>query len=144
MIVTIDTSILVRAVSGSKGPARRLIELLAADPNHVIALSDNIIDEVGKVLSYPRMQELYRLDGDQIREHLTLLRNASRIVEPRFGIPVILLDPQDDAILYTAVAANADILCVKDKHFYDRHVVSYCAREGIEIMDDQALLRLLG
>ena len=57
MIVTFDSSILVRATKRSNGPARRLIDILATHPDHVIALSPFILGEVGKVLSYPRMQE---------------------------------------------------------------------------------------
>jgi len=54
-----------------------------------------------------------------------------------------LLDPQDDAVLYTAVAAGADVLCVRDRHFYDPHVVDFCAREDIRVTDELALLELL-
>jgi predicted nucleic acid-binding protein len=56
MIVTLDTSILVRATKRSRGPARRVIDALASDSNHVIALSPFILGEVGKVLSYPRIK----------------------------------------------------------------------------------------
>jgi predicted nucleic acid-binding protein len=56
MIVTFDASILVRATTRSKGPARRLIDALAGHSDHIIALSPFILGEVGKVLSYPRMQ----------------------------------------------------------------------------------------
>jgi hypothetical protein len=55
MIVTFDSSILVRATKRSNGPARRLIDVLAGHPEHTIALSPYILGEVGKVLSYPRM-----------------------------------------------------------------------------------------
>ena len=65
MIVTFDTSILVRATKRSDGPARKVINALALNPDHVIALSPFILGEVGKVLSYPRMQALYGLTGDE-------------------------------------------------------------------------------
>jgi len=56
MIVTFDTNILVRATRRSKGPARRVVDAIASNPDHVIALSPFILGEVGKALSYPRMQ----------------------------------------------------------------------------------------
>ncbi len=56
MIVTCDASILVRATKRSSGPARKLIDSLAGNPEHIIALSPFILGEVGRVLSYPRMQ----------------------------------------------------------------------------------------
>jgi putative PIN family toxin of toxin-antitoxin system len=144
MIVTVDASILVRATKRSIGPARRLIDTLDAHPEHVIALSPFILGEVGKVLSYPRMQALFGLSDDEIRGHVDYLSSISRIVEPKIGLPVVLLDPNDDSVLYTALAAGADVLCVRDRHFYDAHVAAFCAREDIRVMDELALLALLG
>ncbi|MBI4906876.1 MAG: putative toxin-antitoxin system toxin component, PIN family [Acidobacteria bacterium] len=143
MIVTFDASILVRATERSAGPARKVIESLAANPEHVIALSPFILGEVGKVLSYPRMQALYKLSGDAIQRHVEFLRSISRIFEPATGTPVVLTDPGDDPVVYTAVAAGADVLCVKDRDFYTPNVKAFCARQDIEIMDDVALLQLL-
>jgi putative PIN family toxin of toxin-antitoxin system len=144
MIVTFDASILVRATKRSNGPARKVMNALALNPGHVIALSPFILGEVGKVLSYPRMQALYRLTADEIHEHVEFLRSVARIVEPSIGVPVVLADPNDDPVIYTAVAAGADILCVKDRHFYEPRVVAFCAREDIQVMDDVSLLELLG
>ena len=144
MIVTFDASILVRATKRSSGPARRLIDTPAAHPEHIIALSAFILGEVAKVLSYPRMQALFGLSGDETHGHVDFLRSISRIVEPQTGLPVVLLDPSDDAVLYTAVAAGADVLCVKDRHFYAPPVIAFCAREDIRVMDELALIELLG
>jgi putative PIN family toxin of toxin-antitoxin system len=143
MIVAFDSSILVRATKRSAGPARRLIDALAARPDHVIALSPFILGEVGKVLSYPRMQELFGLSAEEIRDHVEYLSSISRIVEPQIGLPVVLLGPNDDAVVYTALAAGADVLCVQDRHFFDANVVAFCAREDIRVTDELALLSLL-
>lgn len=42
---------------------------------------------------------------------------------------MVLLDPHDDAVLYTAVKAGADVLWVMDRHFRGAHVVGICERE---------------
>jgi uncharacterized protein YacL (UPF0231 family) len=47
-------------------------------------------------------------------------------------------------VVYTALAAGADVLCVRDRHFYDANVVAFCGREDIRVMDELALLALLG
>ncbi len=143
MIVTFDASILVRATKRSDGPARKVVEALARNPDHVIALSPFILGEVGKVLSYPRMQALFKLTGDEIHSHVEFLRSIARIVEPQRGLPVVLSDPNDDPVVYTAVAAGADVLCVRDRHFYEPAVVAFCRREDIWIMDDLSLLELV-
>ena len=143
MIITFDTSILVRATKRSNGPARKVIELLAANPDHIIALSLFILSEIARVLSYPRLRALYGLTDNEIHDHLLFLQSICRIVEPQGGLPVVLSDPKDDPIVYTAVAAGADVLCVKDKHFYKDNVVSFCEQHDIRVMDDVALLELL-
>jgi hypothetical protein len=48
MIVTFDTSILVRATKRSNGPARRAVDAIASDADHVIALSPFILGEVAR------------------------------------------------------------------------------------------------
>lgn len=143
MIVTFDTGILVRATKRSSGPARRVVDAVVADPAHVMALSPFIIDEVGKVLAHPRMQALYGLSGDEIHEHVRFLQSVAQIVEPEPSIPVVLSDPHDDPILYTAVSAGSEILCARDQHFYSRNVLTYCERADIRVMDEIDLLRLL-
>jgi putative PIN family toxin of toxin-antitoxin system len=143
MIVTCDASILVRATKRSSGPARKLIDSLAGNPEHIIALSPFILGEVGRVLSYPRMQALYGLSAVEIRDHVEFLSGISRLVEPQIGLPVVLDDPDDDPVVYTAVAAGADVLCTKDRHFYQPDVLAFCAQEDIRVMDDVNLLKLL-
>ncbi len=93
MIVTCDTTILVRATKRSNGPARKVVDAIASHPAHLIALSPFILGEVGKVLSYPRMQALFRLTAEDIHDHVEFLRSVSRIVEPQRGVPVVLSDP---------------------------------------------------
>jgi hypothetical protein len=43
MIVTFDTTILIRATKRSDGPARRVVDAIASNPEHVIALSPFIL-----------------------------------------------------------------------------------------------------
>jgi predicted nucleic acid-binding protein len=105
VIITLDTAILVRATFRSQGPARRLLEEIAKDASHVLALSPYIVGEVGKALSYSRMTELLQITPEEIAAYLTYLRSVARLVEPPGGIPVVLNDPDDDPIVYTAIGA---------------------------------------
>jgi hypothetical protein len=67
----------------------------------------------------------------------------ARLVDPPRGLPIILNDPDDDPIIYTALEAGANILCTRDRAFYADHVRAFCRRCGIEVMDDLQLLSLL-
>jgi predicted nucleic acid-binding protein len=144
VIVTLDTGILVRATSRSHGPARRLLEAIAGDVAHTLALSPFIVGEVGKALCYPRMTALLRVTQEEIDAHLRYLRGVCLLVEPPRGIPVVLTDPDDDPVVYTAIGAGADVLCTRDRDFYAPNVIAFCRRYAIEIMDDLQLLSNLG
>jgi predicted nucleic acid-binding protein len=68
------------------------------------------------------------------------LERVSTIVEPVLGDLVVTQDPDDDAVIYTAVEGRADVLCTRDTHFYATEVIAFCRLRGIEIMNDVKLL----
>ena|SRR5258707_15423321 len=143
MIVTLDTGILVRGTSRSNGAARRLLQRLAEDPSQVLALSPFILAEVGKALSYPNLQEFLRITPHEVHEHVAYLRRVARLVVPQLGIPVVLNDPEDEPVIYTAIGAGADVLCTLDRDFYAANVLRFCERYHLEVMDDVTLLARL-
>lgn len=106
-------------------------------------LSNFILNETRRVLSYPRLRAVHRLAPEGIREHLRYLEGVSDLVEPMEGPSVVPRDPDDDPVVYTALAGAADVICTADKHFYDPAVLSLCARYGVQILDDVALLGVL-
>ena len=50
-------------------------------------------------------------------------------------------DTDDDAILATAVAGQADAICTLDRDLTRPEVVAYCRQHGIEILSDRELLQ---
>lgn len=143
MIITLDTGILARASFRSDGPARRLLQEIASRPQHVLALSPFILGELGQTLAYSPVADRLRLTPEEIHDHLTFLRRVARIVEPPRGLPVVLTDPDDDPIIYTAVGAGANVLCTRDRAFYTNHVLTFCRSYSIDVMDDLQLLAIL-
>ena len=95
------------------------------------------------MLRYPRMHKLYQLTSEDIAEHIQLLRARADLVSPVIYESVVLADPDDDPVVYTAVEGQADVLCTLDRDFYAAGVVSLCGQRGIAIMNDVALLRKL-
>ena len=81
MIVTIDTSILVRANSKSNGPGRKLLHRIVRE-GHVLALSPYILDEVARVLNYPRLQRLFGMTPAEIGQYIEDLKGFALLVEP--------------------------------------------------------------
>jgi uncharacterized protein len=142
MRIVLDTNILVRAAADEAGLAGRLLGGIVAGP-HVLISSAYILSEVARVLVYPRLQARWCLDRDQIAEFETRLAAVAEIVRT-VPIPRIVPgDPNDDPIVQTAITGRADVLCTRDSHLLDPAVVQYCSRQGVRIIDDIELYRIL-
>ncbi|MGB9619970.1 MAG: putative toxin-antitoxin system toxin component, PIN family [Armatimonadota bacterium] len=144
MRITLDSNILVRAVISPTGPALRLLDLVLGE--HILVSSRFILEEVERVLLYPHIQVRYRTTVKEVASFVANLAEASHLVEPVIGEPLVLSDPEDDAVLYTAAQGNADVLCTRNlRHFDAPRARSFCAERGIRIMTDLDLLsELLG
>jgi putative PIN family toxin of toxin-antitoxin system len=142
MRVTLDSGILARGSASPTGPAARLITELA-HYGLPLVLSEFILDEVRKTLGYSRMQARYGLTAEEIEARVDHLRAVSEIVVPAIGPPIVLEDPKDDPVVYTAISGNADVLCTLDHHFYTARVLEVLGRYGVQVMTDVALLRRL-
>jgi putative PIN family toxin of toxin-antitoxin system len=142
MRVVLDTNVLIRANPKARGPARELLQRIISGEN-VLVTSPFLLQELARVLAYPRVAERWKLRPPEIDEYVQILASVSEVVAPVAGVPIVLKDADDDPVLYTAVAGEVDILCTLDGHFYEGSVQAFAARVGFEIMDDTALLRLI-
>lgn len=136
MRVVIDTNV---AISGLlwHGPPRRLLE--SARSGHVQLLtSAHLLAELEDVLARPKLAE--RLSAAKTEPRTLVLGYAAlaELVEPATIEPVVLSDPDDDAVLACAVAAQADVICSGD-----RDLLSLGAYQGIPIAPPTTLIELL-
>jgi putative PIN family toxin of toxin-antitoxin system len=145
MRVLLDTNILVRANPRAGGSARTLLEELAHFPEHTLILSPFLLEEVERVLAYPRLQALWPLTPEEIRGYTKALDDLGEMVHPGPLLPAVLRDPKDDPLVETALLGRADVVCTLDRDFYTPSVVDYLRRHSIQVMSDtQLLLRLRG
>ena len=107
MRVVIDTNVLVSAEISSRGASNRLLLRLLV--NHEVVLSDAILDELSEIL-----REKFGYDRTSVAEVIAGLLLGAAIVEPVTFEEQVCRDPDDDAILGTAVAANADCIVTGD------------------------------
>ena len=149
MRIALDTNVLVRATPRSDGPAREVLKAIGSGP-HFLITSEFILDELERVLQYPRVQSLFTppLSQSDIMAFIQELRSVNPHgvlgMEATAGTTGVSKDPDDDPVIQTAVVAAADVLCTLDGHFYkDENVKAYCAQRGITIVTDVALLREL-
>ena len=140
MRFTLDSNILVRAVTSPRGPALRLLDIVLGA--HTLVLSRFILDEVERVLLYPRIQGRYQITPEEAARFAGNLADASHLVEPVVARPIVLSDAADDPVLYTAVDGKADVLCTRNiRHFAAPEIRSFCAERGIRVMRDVDVLR---
>jgi putative PIN family toxin of toxin-antitoxin system len=134
-----DVNILVRAHEKSHGPARKLLlELIAR--KEIVLTSAEILMELGRVLRYPRVRELFGLSEEQIYQYIQFLKDVCQIVPIDMNWNFPIRDASDTAILRTAVAGEADYICTLDKDFYTAEVEAFCATVGIIVLDDLAMM----
>ena len=142
MRITVDTGILVRSTFKAKGPARELL-LQIQQRGHTLVLSPFLLEQTRRVLRYERMQALYQLTEQDIENYIQFLQESAELVTPVVRHLVVLRDPTDDPVLYTAVDGRVDVLCAMDRDFYAPEVLAFCQQRGIEIMNDVDLLQRL-
>jgi predicted nucleic acid-binding protein len=84
---TLDSNILVRAVTSPGGPALRLLDIVL--DTHTLVLSRFILDEVERVLLYPRIQARYHVTVSEAARFSASLADASEIVGPAIAMAVL-------------------------------------------------------
>jgi len=140
--VVLDTTILVRANGSARGLARTLL-LHIIGGRHVLLVSEEILYELARVLRYPRMQSLYGLTEADVYNYVGFLRESARTVTPNPLLNVPIRDPKDIIVVQTAVAGSADVICTKDRDFYDQALERFLKPLGIIVVDDISLMRKL-
>jgi uncharacterized protein len=143
MRAVLDSNVLARAVYSAGGPAEECVRRL--HPPHALITSLALLDELRRVLHYPRLRRVHGFDDEKIERVVTALRVAAACVEvPGDAIAhVVPHDPDDDLVVATAVAGKADVLCTRNRHLFHPAVVAYCRQRSIEIVEDIELLARL-
>ena len=108
---TADTNIYISALNFERGNPREFLRLAAAG-GFSLAISDAILQEIGKVLR----REPFGWPEDEIEKAQGRLARITRHVTPERQIDAVKPDPSDNRIIECAVAAKSDYLVSGDKH----------------------------
>ena len=88
MRIALDSNVLVRAATSPEGPAFRLLDLILA--SHTLVLWRFILDEVERVLMYPRLRLRYGTSPGEAARFAGALADVAHLVEPVIISPVVL------------------------------------------------------
>ena len=122
MRIVLDTNVLVRAFVSARGPAAEVLR--RAIRAHRLLLSPYLLDEVERVLAYPRLRRVARFAAVDVERFLNLLIDGGEVVFPEGDMPVPVSDPDDVAILQTAAAGRAEVVCTLDRHLFQPAVLA--------------------
>lgn len=132
----LDTNVLVSGL-GWPGPSADLIDLVLADRIELV-VSEPLLDELFRVIAYPRLRHVFDTAGSGARELVGRIADAATMVSPTKRINMTR-DPDDDKVLEAASAAHVDMIATGDAD-----LLSIGSFEGISILSPRdALARAL-
>ncbi len=142
MRILLDTAILVRGHGSSKGLARDLLTSIV-ESEHILLLSSEMLFELARVLRYPHMLELHGLSEERIYGYIGFLREAAEMVTPNPLLITPIRDVNDTVVMQTALIGEADVLCTRDRDFFEPPAEAFLRKAGVAVMDDIALIQRL-
>lgn len=141
MRIVLDTNVLARVFCDPRGAAAKLFKvILSAD--HLLVLSPTIVEETRRVLGYERLRTRHGQSEAEIAQFLYSVESLALVVEPT-NVPQVSNDADDDAVLGTAIAGAAEVLCTLDQHLRAKQVVEFMRLFDVRVMTDVELLQLL-
>ena len=117
MRVVADTNTLVSGLLWHGNP-RRVLDAARAGTLQIYTTAA-LLAELEEVLQRPKFAQRLSLAGVTSLTLVLGYAALARLVEPAEIAPVILADPDDDAVLACAVAARAEIIVSGDSHLLD-------------------------
>jgi len=80
-----------------------------------LVLSEPMLDEIGRVLAYPKIERRLKWDQVTISRFLLLLQFKADVVDISSATVAVPRDPQDVPVLATLIVGGADYLISGDK-----------------------------
>ena len=125
----IDTNLFVSGLFARDSLSAQLQDLWV-NQDFELVTSIEIIKEVSRVLSYPRIKEHFKPSEDNIRRFFRLVFRKAIISKDIYQTDKIADDPTDKKFLACALEKKADYIVSRDPHL--RNLKYY---HGIQIVD---------
>ena len=114
MKVVLDTNVLLSGLMAPGGTPGRIVAAWC-EARFDVAMSIEQLTEIGRALSYPRIQRKLKWDEERIEQFIRQLYIRAEVVDLRSTSVEVPRDPYDTPILATLVASNADVLVSGDR-----------------------------
>ena len=137
MKIVLDANIYVSSLINTLGSSKKIIELWEQGDFELLT-SAPIIEEIGRVLRYPRIIKRHKLEEQEIQEFLRLLSRRTTSIRPLSTVDAVKVDKSDNRYLECAVAGRAKYVVSGDRHLLD--IGMY---QGIVILPPASFVALL-
>jgi putative PIN family toxin of toxin-antitoxin system len=138
--VVLDTNQLVSAILNPEGPAFEILKAsgLIGEQKYEFVISDDILAEFRRVLSYPRIQKLHKWSKEKIEIFITFLKGIAYIEDSHGRQKIVLEDPDDDKFFHTALNSGAQYIVSRDIHLLNMKEFG-----GIRVLKPEVFLTAL-
>ncbi|MEJ2262067.1 MAG: putative toxin-antitoxin system toxin component, PIN family [Anaerolineales bacterium] len=137
MRVILDVDVLVSAAISARGSPGKILDFWEQEQFDLV-VSPPILEELERVIHYPRIQQKYELSEEYVEKFLALIGNEAIVVNPSNKLNVIEKDPSDNRYLECAKEGNASYIVTGDKHLLDLEEYN-----GIVILTPTGFLAIL-
>jgi len=125
MRVVLDTNILMSGLMLPDSIPGRILQAWR-NAHFDLVLSEPMLKEITRVLNYPKIQKRLQWDQHQIEQYVLLLRFKTDIVSLEGVDAHVPTDPNDNMVLATLLASQADYLISGDSdllNLSDKHAI---------------------
>jgi len=133
----LDTNVIVSGTIIDTGIPFELLKAWREQKWNLIT-SPQILQEVQRVLTLPRISQVYAPTGQDITDLIRLLTHRATLVPGRLTIPRTVRDPEDDHLLACAKEGAADYIVSGDQD-----LLTLTSYEGIPIVTPAAFAAIL-
>ena len=135
--IVLDTNVFVSALINPRGKPAQILNYVFESKVRLFT-SPSIIEELERVLSYPKLVKRHGLEKQELKEFVSDLLSILSLVEGKKAIEVIAEDPADNNYLSCVVDAKADFIVSGDIH-----LLNLREYEGIQIITPAQFLEML-
>lgn len=133
----LDANVLVSAVLSPAGIPGQILDEWRAE-RFALLVSALILEEIARVLNYPRIARLHRWPPGKVQEFVAEFAYAAVLTPGEMTLNVIRSDPDDNRYLECAVEGDADYVVSGDQDLLE--LEEY---QGIRVVSPKAFLEAL-
>ncbi|MBU4305361.1 MAG: putative toxin-antitoxin system toxin component, PIN family [Candidatus Omnitrophica bacterium] len=111
----IDTNLFVSAVISKKGSPARLLQLWC-EHAFLVIISEQMVEEIERVLTYPRIRNKYNLKNEEIGQAVSTIKKFAVVLPDVIKLDIVKDDPDDNKVLACALMVKADYIVSGDSH----------------------------